>query len=286
MLSNEDLRHLKEIFTDLNIDLILLPDYSERLEGPSWVEYQAIQKGGTPIRDIRKMNASTGSMEFGTILARFAGKGEKSAAALLKERFDVPWESLGIPIGVKATDIFFSVMERLTLKSMPEKYKKQRGRLIDAYVDGNKYVSKKRAIVYGEEDFVVAMAGFLAEVGIIPVLCASGGNSGLLKQALSELIPQNIFKQVEVHNGMDFTRMEQQARELSPDFAIGNSKGYTMARHLNIPLVRVGFPIHDRLGGSRILHIGYRGTQQLFDTIVNTLLYERQDRSEIGYAYM
>ncbi|MBG0778771.1 MAG: nitrogenase [Desulfotignum balticum] len=286
MLSNEDLRHLKEIFTDLNIDLILLPDYSERLEGPSWVEYQAIQKGGTPIRDIRKMNASTGSMEFGTILARFAGKGEKSAAALLKERFDVPWESLGIPIGVKATDIFFSVMERLTLKSMPEKYKKQRGRLIDAYVDGNKYVSKKRAIVYGEEDFVAAMAGFLAEVGIIPVLCASGGNSGLLKQALSELIPQNIFKQVEVHNGMDFTRMEQQARELFPDFVIGNSKGYTMARHLNIPLVRVGFPIHDRLGGSRILHIGYQGTQHLFDTIVNTLLQTRQDTSKIGYAYM
>lgn len=286
MLSNEDLRHLKEIFKDLHIDLILLPDYSERLEGPSWVEYQAIQKGGTPIRDIRKMNASTGSMEFGTILAKFAGKGEKSAAALLKERFDVPWESLGIPIGVKATDIFFSVMERLTLKSMPEKYKKQRGRLIDAYVDGNKYVSKKRAIVYGEEDFVAAMAGFLAEVGIIPVLCASGGNSGFLKQALAELVPQNIFKQVEVHNGMDFTRMEQQARELSPDFAIGNSKGYTMARHLNIPLVRVGFPIHDRLGGSRILHIGYQGTQHLFDTIVNTLLQTRQDTSKIGYAYM
>jgi nitrogenase molybdenum-iron protein NifN len=158
--------------------------------------------------------------------------------------------------------------------------------LIDAYVDGNKYVSKKRAIVYGEEDFVAAMAGFLAEVGIIPVLCASGGNSGLLKQALSELIPQNIFKQVEVHNGMDFTRMEQQARELFPDFVIGNSKGYTMARHLNIPLVRVGFPIHDRLGGSRILHIGYQGTQHLFDTIVNTLLQTRQDTSKIGYAYM
>ena len=52
-----------------------------------------------------------------------------------------------------------------------------------------------------------------------------------------------------------------------------------MARHLDIPLVRVGFPIHDRVGGSRILHIGYRGTQQLFDTIINTLLQRRQDMS-------
>lgn len=286
MLSNEDLRHLKEIFRDLHTELVLLPDYSERLEGPSWVEYQAIQQGGTPIKDIRKMNLATASMEFGAILSKLVSKGEKSAGSFLKETFDIPCASLGIPIGVKATDLFFSRLESLTLKVIPEKYKKQRGRLIDAYVDGNKHVSKKRAVVYGEEDFVVAMAGFLAEIGIIPVLCASGGNSGFLKQALNELLPKNALKQVSVHHGMDFTRMEQEARKLEPDFVIGNSKGYTMARHLNVPLVRVGFPIHDRVGGSRILHIGYKGTQQLFDTIVNTLLQTRQDTSKIGYAYM
>ena len=39
-----------------------------------------------------------------------------------------------------------------------------------------------------------------------------------------------------------------------------------------MPLVRVGFPIHDRIGGQRILHVGYRGTQQLFDRIVNALI--------------
>ena len=55
MLSNEDLRHLKEIFYDLSTQMVLLPDYSERLEGPSWVEYQAIQKGGTTVDDISKM---------------------------------------------------------------------------------------------------------------------------------------------------------------------------------------------------------------------------------------
>jgi nitrogenase molybdenum-iron protein NifN len=153
-------------------------------------------------------------------------------------------------------------------------------------VDGNKYVSKKRALVYGEEDFVTAMAGFLAEIGIIPVLCASGGRSGFLKQSLNQILPQNIQNQVHVHQGMDFTQMEEAARKLAPDFAIGNSKGYTLSRNLKIPLVRAGFPIHDRVGGARILHIGYRGTQQLFDTIVNTLLQNRQDTSTVGYAYM
>lgn len=286
MLSNEDLRHLKEIFEELNTRLILLPDYSERLEGPSWVEYHAIQKGGTPIKDIREMNLAGASIELGTILAGMSEKGEKTAGSVLKERFDIPLVSMGIPMGVKASDLFFSALEEITSKPVPEKYKRQRGRLIDAYVDGNKYVSKKRAVVYGEEDFVTAMAGFLAEIGIIPVLCASGGRSGFLKQALNQILPQNIQNQVHVHQGMDFTQMEEAARKLAPDFAIGNSKGYTLSRNLKIPLVRAGFPIHDRVGGARILHIGYRGTQQLFDTIVNTLLQNRQDTSTVGYAYM
>ena len=287
MLSNEDLRHLKEIFADVSTDFTILPDYSERLEGPSWEEYQAIQSGGTPITEIKAMHSSSASIEFGSILAGTVAQQEaQSAGLLLKERFDIPLCSLGIPVGVKATDLFFSHLETLTSRPTPEKYKKQRGRLIDAYVDGNKYVSRKRAVVYGEEDFVVAMAGFLAEVGIIPVLCASGGKSGLLARALEKILAPNILKQVTVHQGMDFTQMEAAARVLSPDFVMGNSKGYTMSRHLNVPLVRVGFPIHDRMGGPRVLHIGYKGAQELFDTIVNTLLQHRQDTSKIGYAYM
>ena len=55
---------------------------------------------------------------------------------------------------------------------------------------------------------------------------------------------------------------------------------------MDIPLVRVGFPIHDRVGGARILHVGYKGAQQLFDTIVNTILTARQTESKIGYSYM
>nr|WP_319495641.1 nitrogenase component 1 [uncultured Desulfobacter sp.] len=48
----------------------------------------------------------------------------------------------------------------------------------------------------------------------------------------------------------------------------------------------MGFPIHDRIGGSRILHVGYKGALQLFDNIVNTILTVKQTESRIGYAYM
>ena len=59
-----------------------------------------------------------------------------------------------------------------------------------------------------------------------------------------------------------------------------------LAASTNYALSQCGFPIHDRFGGQRIMHVGYRGTQQLLDTIVNTILERRQDSSPIGYSYM
>jgi len=286
MLSNEDIRHLKEIFEDFSTPVSILPDYSERLEGPSWKEYQAIQEGGTPISSIEKMNASTHSLELGAVLSMTVNKGVDSAGSLLEQRFNIPCSRLPIPMGVKASDRFFETISQITGKPVPQRYQKQKWRLVDAYVDGNKYVSRKRAVIYGEEDFVVSLAGFLAEIGIIPVLCASGGKSGFLKTALEEILPATVFPQVTIQDDMDFARMEEKAKFLEPDLIIGNSKGYAMARQLNIPLVRLGFPIHDRVGGSRILHIGYHGAQQLYDTIVNTILQNRQTESDVGYSYM
>ena len=55
---------------------------------------------------------------------------------------------------------------------------------------------------------------------------------------------------------------------------------------MNIPLIRVGFPVHDRVDGPRLLHVGYRGAQQLFDRIVNELIGAAQDESPVGYSYM
>jgi nitrogenase molybdenum-iron protein NifN len=67
---------------------------------------------------------------------------------------------------------------------------------------------------------------------------------------------------------------------------IGNSKAAKLAKALGVPLIRVGFPIHDRMGGQRILHLGYQGAQRLFDLVVNTLLEVKQESNAIGYSYL
>ena len=89
-----------------------------------------------------------------------------------------------------------------------------------------------------------------------------------------------------VKEGFDFAEIAELAPSLKPDFMIGSSKGSQIARALRIPLIRAGFPIHDRIGGQRVLHMGYRGAQELYDRIVNALLEVKQASSEGGYAYL
>ena len=90
----------------------------------------------------------------------------------------------------------------------------------------------------------------------------------------------------EVREGSDFGDIEARVAGLKPDLLIGSSKGYRLARSLGVPLVRCGFPVHDRIGAQRIRLLGYAGTQELFDRIVNAVLEAKQEDSEIGYSYL
>ncbi|MGO8762010.1 MAG: nitrogenase component 1 [Desulfobaccales bacterium] len=281
LVSPADIRYLKEILADFGTPGIILPDFSETLDGAAKLDYEKIPAGGTPLSAIRAMGASRATLEFGRTL--FA---EESAGRFLEERFGVAYHPLGLPIGLRETDEFFKVLENLTGRTTPDRHAQERGRLIDAYVDGHKYISGKRAVVYGEEDLVVGIVSFLAEIGVKPVLCASGGRSGKLSAAVAEVTEDLLPEPPVVKEGMDFYEIAEEAEALSPDLLVGHSKGYHLAKRWQAPLVRVGFPIHDRFGGPRILHLGYRGAQNLLDQIVNAMIEHKQETSPVGYGYI
>ncbi len=279
-LSPADVRYLKEIMDDFGIHATIVPDISETLDAPILLDYPRIPKGGTPIKSIMGMGSAAASIEFGwTINSRF------SSALFLKKRFGVPAHIIGTPIGIRESDLFFQIMEQISGLQTPRRHVDERNRLIDALVDGHKYLFGKRAIVFGEEDLTIGITSFLVETGVKPVLCASGGNSGGLKRAIEDVCKPILSDLPIVKEDVDFWEISEMAKSLSPDLIIGHSKGYKLARELDVPLIRTGFPIHDRIGGQRILHIGYRGAQQLFDRIANALIEKKQRQSGIGYGY-
>ncbi|MEW6488539.1 MAG: nitrogenase component 1 [Thermodesulfobacteriota bacterium] len=279
-VSPADLRHLKELLRDFGLDGVILPDLSETLDGPALQDYEELPRGGTPVARLRGMGRSRATLEFGRALPG------TTAGAVLARRFGVPLRSLGLPVGLRESDRFFRALEELSGRATPREHALERGRLVDAYVDGHKVVSGVQAVVYGEEDLVVGLAAFLAEIGVRPVLCASGGRSGRLAGAVQAVTEGLLPEPPAVREGADFYELAEEAEALGPQLLVGNSKGYHLARRWQIPLVRVGFPIHDRFGGQRLLHLGYRGAQSLYDRIVNALLEVKQEGSAVGYGYL
>lgn len=280
MVSTADLRHLKEILSDFGLNYTLLPDYSESMDGETWSEYEKIQSGGTPLAAITATGSARASIEFGRVLADAA-----TAGTALETKFRVPRHLLGMPMGIRETDALMDLLARLSGREMPVKYRRERGRLVDSLIDGHKYIFEKRAIVYGDEDLVIGLTALLCEIGVWPVLCATGARSGKFAAALRAAAP-GLPGETLIKEGLDFAETAEIAPELKPDFLIGSSKGYKLSRSLNVPLIRVGFPIHDRIGGQRVLHLGYRGAQELYDRIVNALLEAKQDHSTIAYNYL
>lgn len=293
MISPEDIRHLKEILEDFGIEYTLFPDYSDTLDNTSWKSYKRIADGGTTIEDLRRCGSAKASIELGYILNAGGMNGRikenritQSAGEFLKEKFDVPCVKLGLPIGIEETDRFLDTLSSISGQPVPDKYIRQRGRLVDLYIDGHKYVSQKKVVIYGEEDLVVAWTAFASEIGLKPVICASGGESGKLKQTLKNLLGDLFSEETIVGQGMSFDQMDVASAELKPDLLLGNSKGYYIARKLDIPIVRCGFPIHDRIGAQHIKTIGYEGSMHLFELIANAILDDRQRKSPVGYKYM
>jgi nitrogenase molybdenum-iron protein NifN len=279
-VSPADIRYLKEIADDFSFKATILPDISDTMDGQATKTYEKIQPGGTPLSAIANMGNAAATIEFGHTMA------DASGGAILARKFTVKNKRIPQPMGIRASDLFFNHLSQITGLPIPEKHQAERGRLVDAYVDGHKYIYGKKAIVYGEEDLVVGLTAFLAEIGVMPILCASGGKSGKLTEMITKATDDLLPEQPQVHEGMDFYDISELAESLGPDLLVGHSKGYPLAQKLTIPLIRVGFPIHDRMGGQRILHLGYRGAQQLFDLVVNATIAKKQSDSPIGYSYM
>ncbi|WP_010260127.1 nitrogenase component 1 [Treponema primitia] len=278
-VSTGDLRELHSILQSFNVPYTLLPDYSESLDGGTWETYQKLPLGGTKIEDIALMGEAAGTVYLGM------PPGKTDAGKWLADTHAVPLFRRDLPIGIENSDVFFNALSEISGKPIPEIWTKQRARLIDTYIDGHKYVNGKRAVIYGEEDFVVALASFLDEIGVIPVIAATGAASQGFKERVRGSL-RNTRRETEILDDADFVTILDRARTLAPDFILGHSKGLYLSRELKIPLVRCGFPIHDRIGGQRILHLGYRGTLNLFDLICNALMEAKQDQFDKGYTYL
>lgn len=275
-ISPADVREIKRIFDLMGIPCVLLPDISDTLDSPYTRTYRRIPAGGTALADIEAMPGAIATIQFTRTV-----EDELSPGKYLKTEYGVPLYQLPLPMGVTACDQLLELLTQLTDKPIPDSLKKEKGRLLDAMIDSHKYNREGRAAVFGEPETVLGVVQVLVENGVTPSVLATGSKSPGLKELLRTVTIECEEDPVILADS-DFTDIRRACGSRKVNLAVGNSDGRILTEREGIPLVRIGFPIHDRVGGQRLLSVGYTGTTLLLDRITNTLLAQKLSRYRQG----
>ncbi|MBE3588071.1 MAG: nitrogenase [Thermoanaerobacteraceae bacterium] len=269
-ISPADIREIKRILELMGVAYTLLPDFSETLDRPFQRPYQKIPAGGTGTAEIAAMAGAPATIQMGVTVEENLSPGK-----FLEEEFGVPLFNVPVPMGVEGTDRFVGLLQELGSRPVPESLKRERGRLLDCMIDSHKYNFQGRAAVFGEPENVYAVVQTCLENGIYPAVVATGSRSERLAELLEGRLNEDLHGPAHILSGVDFTRIREKSREMGVNIAIGNSDGRYLTEREGIPLVRHGFPIHDRVGGQRLLSVGYTGTALFLDRVTNTLLEQK-----------
>jgi len=265
-----NLREYKRLLKVLDAPFTLLPDNSDVFDAPNLGTYE-LYPGGTPITE---MNDALNAASY--LMLQTYSTPTTSKYLVSKE---IPVESIFMPIGIAGTDKFIEAVAKFTGKDVPEEITIERGRAIDSMTDAHQYIHGKKFALFGDPDLLMGLVTFLLEMGALPVHIVCTNSTPLFKKAMQSLLESSPYGQeATLYAGKDLWHLRSLLVTEPVDMLIGDSHGKWAARDANIPLVRVGFPITDRVNLHRHPIVGYSGVINLITMIVNTFL-EDVDRN-------
>jgi nitrogenase molybdenum-iron protein beta chain len=266
-----DMRELKSLAATLGVKVVLYPDTSNVLDQPLTGVHDFYPKGGATVEDLRSAGDSIATIALGPSTST-------DAAGVLKSKCNVPASVLELPIGLQATDRFIDTLRTIADVKVPESINDERGRLLDMMADMNQYVSGKRVALYGDPDQLVSLSEFLVCLGMKPSYVVTGTPAQDFETRMKTALGDEFCgAKIKRGQGADMYIMHQWIKNDSVDLLIGNTYGKYIARDENIPFVRHGFPILDRVGHSYFPTVGYAGAIRLLEKILGVIM-DKQDR--------
>jgi nitrogenase molybdenum-iron protein beta chain len=265
-----DMREIKRLLKSVNANAVVFPDTSEVLDTPQTGSYQMFPSGGATLDEIKSSGSSMATISLGPFAS-------EPAANELANKCKVPFRSIDLPIGVAMTDKFLMVLKDLLNIEIPDEVKKDRGRLVDVMLDNQHHLFGKKVALWGDPDQMMSLTDFVCSMGMEPVIVITGTPGKRFEKKMKTVLSRFSITNCEVRAGEDLFFLHQWIKNHPVDLLIGNTYGKHIARAEDLPHVRFGFPILDRVGHSYFPTVGYRGGLWLLTKILDTLM-DRTDR--------
>lgn len=250
-LTPADVEELQDVIAAFGLTVLTLPDISGSLDGHIPEDFSPTTIGGTSLADARALGTSCLTIAIGEHM--------RPAAEALSAKTGVPHRVLDRVTGLAACDELFALLMGVAGREPPRKYQRQRSQLQDAMLDAHFFIGGKRVVIGAEPELLWAWSNTLAELG--------AQITGAVTTTQSPLLAQIPTAEVLIGDLEDLEQLAQGA-----DLMITHSHGRQAAERLNLPFLRAGLPMFDRLGAGHRMTVGYRGTRDLIFEVGNLFL--------------
>ncbi len=268
-LSPAEVEELVRMIRAFGLSPVVLPDISTSLDGHVSDDWSGCSLGGTTLADIGRIARSAFTIAVGESMRR--------AAQMLEDRTLAPFRVFQSVTGLKPVDAFVRTLMGLAgVQDPPPSIRRDRARLIDAALDAHFHTGGLRVAIGADPDLLFSLSNALASMGAEVVAAVTTSQH----TPLVDRIPSG-----EVILG-DLGDLQRAAQAGGAQLLLTHSHGRHVEHALHIPLVRVGFPVFDRIGAQDVCRVGYRGSRAFLYEIANTVqsIHHRARPEDFGAA--
>jgi nitrogenase molybdenum-iron protein NifN len=253
-LTPGDLEELTDMIEAFGLRPVLVPNLSDSLDGHlGEADFSPLTIGGTPVSELYTLGDAMATVVIGPSM--------NQAADTLKALTGVADYRFEHLMGLDAVDQFIHCLQQLSGEPVPAKLERQRAQLQDAMLDCHFMLGMAKIAIAADADLLLAVSQMLAGMGAETVAAVAPSNASSLQSVAAE--------QVKIG---DLEDLEQLAQANGAEVLMTNSHGVESAKRLGIPLLRVGFPQYDLLGGYQKTWIGYKGSKHTLFELANIML--------------
>ncbi|MBD1388247.1 nitrogenase iron-molybdenum cofactor biosynthesis protein NifN [Neiella sp. HB171785] len=262
-LTPADVDLLQRYLDAFDIDAIMVPDLSQSLDGHlDGDDFSATSAGGTAIEDIERMATSAATIVIGESL--------QATGKWLQQHHQVPCHFVGNVMGLAETDGLVQLLTQLTGKPVPNWINRSRQRLQDAMLDCHFVLSQAAVAIAAETDLAAGYQTLLAEQGMaIKRIVTATGSAGAEHWQTDDWVVG------------DLSDIEQVLAEV--EVVVGNSHCAALCEP-QVPVLRAGYPCHDKYGSSDTLQLGYEGSRAVLFALANCLYKHHHDEVTPHYS--
>jgi nitrogenase molybdenum-iron protein NifN len=261
-LTPGDIDELRTILEDFGLEPSFLPDLAGSLDGHIPEEFTPTTIGGIGVEEVATMGYASWTIAIGAQMRR--------AAETMETKTEVPFKLFERLCGLAPVDEFMAFLSAISRRPVPLKYRRQRGQLVDAMLDGHFHIGGRKLAIGAEPDLLFDVSSMLHEMGAHVTAAVTTTQSPVLERVATD----------DVLIG-DLEDLENLAKAKGCDLLVTHSHGRQAAQRLKIPFYRIGLPMFDRLGAGHQLSVGYRGARELIFNLSNLLIADNEEHHEL-----